>query len=204
MLTLVLERLRLARWDEAADRHVLSAFAMVILSIAGACLTGLLAQLRIYLLFTPVPVTGQVLAVLICGGFLGGGYGLLSQVIYVGLGAAGLPWFADGTGGVAALIGPSGGYLLGFVMAAYFLGAATKRSAEARALEGQMMLMLIAVGIIYFFGVLHQMLVLGWSPLQAILLGAAPFIAVDVVKAVMAAMVTSAALPGRSSSAQAD
>jgi len=120
MRALVAERLRLTRWDSGAERRVLSGSAMLLLSIAGACLTGLLAQVcvRLPLGFTPVPFTGQVLGVLICGAFLGGGYGLLSQVIYVGAGATGLSRFAGLSGGFGALQGVTGGYLIGFVVAA--------------------------------------------------------------------------------------
>lgn len=196
-MQLALGRLRLTRWDAAADRNVLSPTAMVLLSIGGACLTGLLAQARVPLPFTPVPVTGQVLAVLICGAFLGGGYGLLSQVLYVGLGAAGVPWFAGCTGGFSALSGVTTGYLLGFLVAAFILGLCTRRFESARSLPGQIMLMLSSVAIIYFFGTIYLMLLFGWTLGQAITLGALPFIAGDVVKAVLAAMVTSALLPRR-------
>jgi len=79
-----LERLKLARWDAATDRHVFSAPAMVLFSIGGACLTGLSAMIRVHLPFTPVPVTGQVLAVLLAAPSWRG-YGLLSQVLHVAL-----------------------------------------------------------------------------------------------------------------------
>ena len=200
MRAVTAERQGLARWDSCAEPRGLSAAAMFLLSIAGACLTGLLAQVqvRLPLGFTPVPVTGQVLGVLICGAFLGGGYGLLSQAIYVSLGAAGLPWFAGLSGGFGALQAVSGGYLIGFVMAAYFLGACTQRSPRLRTFRARLLLMLIAVGIIHFFGVLHLMLVLGIGPVKAFALGSLPFVAGDAVKVLIAATLTGAALRGRS------
>ena len=75
MRALVAGRLRLTRRDSGAERRVLSGSALFLLSIAGACLTGLLAQVhvRLPLGVTPVPFTGQVLGVLICGAFLGSG-----------------------------------------------------------------------------------------------------------------------------------
>jgi biotin transport system substrate-specific component len=195
----VVERRGPALRDSSAERRGLSATALFLLSIAGACLTGLLAQIqfRLQLGGTPVPFTGQVLGVLICGAFLGGGYGLLSQVIYAGLGAAGLPWFAGLTGGLGVLQGVTGGYLIGFVMAAYFLGACMQRSPRLRTLGGRLLLMFAAVGIIHAFGVLHLMLLLHVGPAKAFVLGSLPFLIGDVVKSVIAASLTAAVLRGR-------
>jgi len=194
MSALAAERLRLTRRDSPAERRALSGSAIVLLSIAGACLTGLLAQVhvRLPLGITPVPFTGQVLGVLICGAFLGGGYGLLSQGIYLGLGAARLPWFAGLSGGLGALQGVTGGYLIGFVMAAYFLGACVQRSPRLRTFHAQLLLMLVAVGIIHCFGVLHLALLLGIGPVKAFALGSLPFLAGDAAKILIAATLTMA------------
>ena len=78
----------------------------VMLSLCFAGLTGLAAQVRVPLPFTPVPITGQVFAVLLGGVFLGGGYGALSQILYLGMGAAGVPWLAGGGSGLP--LGPTG------------------------------------------------------------------------------------------------
>jgi biotin transport system substrate-specific component len=182
-----------------AERRGLSATALLLLSIAGACLTGLLAQVhfRLPLGVTPVPFTGQVLGVLICGACLGGGYGLLSQTIYVGLGAAGLPWFAGLSGGLGALEGVTGGYLIGFVMAAYFLGACMQRSPKLRTFLGRLLLMLLAVGVIHVFGLLQLMLLLGIGPGKAFALGSLPFLFGDTLKSLIAASLTAAVLRGR-------
>jgi biotin transport system substrate-specific component len=182
-----------------AERRGLSAAALFLLSIAGACLTGLLAQVhfRLPLGVTPVPVTGQVLGVLLCGAFLGGGYGLLSQMIYVGLGAVGLPWFAGLSGGLGALEGVTGGYLIGFVMAAWFLGACMQRSPRLRSFPGRLLLMFLAVGIIHAFGVLHLMLLLRVGSLKAFALGSLPFLIGDALKCLIAASLTAALLSGR-------
>jgi biotin transport system substrate-specific component len=199
MRALVAGRLRLTRRDSGAERRVLSGSALFLLSIAGACLTGLLAQVhvRLPLGVTPVPFTGQVLGVLICGAFLGGGYGLLSQAIYVSLGAAGLPWFAGLSGGFGALQGVTGGYLIGFVVATCFLGACTQRSPRLRTFQAQLLLMLVAVGIIHFFGAFHLMLLLGIGPVKAFALGSLPFVAGDAVKILIAATLAGAVLRGR-------
>src|SRR5579864_2125911 len=80
--------------------------------IAGfSLLTAVLAQIRIPLPFTPVPLTGQTFAVLLAGAALGSRRGFLSQALYLAEGAAGLPVFAGAVGSLAHLFGPTGGYL---------------------------------------------------------------------------------------------
>ena len=190
MPPVVLGRLGFTRRSVFHERRLLGATLMVFLSFCGACLTALLAQVRIPLPFTPVPLTGQVFAVLVCGALLGSGYGALSQMFYVGLGVVGVPWFAGGIG-LAVFTGATAGYLIGFIVAAFFLGFITRRFAGARRLEGQIWAMLAAVGIIYLFGTLHLTLCLGWSPAVAVSEGVAPFVAGDLIKVVLAASVTS-------------
>ena len=163
--------------------------ALISLAFCGACLTGLLAQIRIPLPTTPVPITGQVLAVLLCAALLGGNYGMLSQVMYYALGAMGFKWFAGGTFGTAVLTGVTGGYIVGFIVAAFFLGACTRHFKMAATFGGMVAFMLMAVALIYFFGVFQYMLVMRLSPAQAIAGGAWPFIAFDVIKALIAASI---------------
>lgn len=87
-----------------------------------AALTGAVAWFRIPLPFTPVPITLQTLMVLLSGAMLGPVYGALSMIVYLLLGAIGLPVFAGGSSGVAALFGPSGGYLFSYPVAAFVIG----------------------------------------------------------------------------------
>lgn len=94
---------------------------------ATSALTGLAAQLEIRLPFTPVPVTLQPLAVFLFGAALGSRRAALAMLLYLVEGAAGLPVFAGGGAGLAHLTGPTGGYLLGFVPAAFVVGAAAER-----------------------------------------------------------------------------
>lgn len=195
MQSLALAGLKLTRYDTSTERHVFSAPMMVLFAAGGAVLTGLLAQIRLPLPFTPVPVTGQVLAVLLCGSLLGSGYGLLSQALFIAAGVAGVPWLAGGKVGMAALLMPSVGYLVGFMAAAYFVGHATRTSAWARTLQGQVAVMLGGVALNLCFGSAYLMLTMNLTLFQAFCIGFAPFVAVDVVKAVMAAMLTSAVLP---------
>ena len=87
-----------------------------------AALTGAVAWFKIPLPFTPVPITLQTLMVLLSGAMLGPVYGALSMIVYLLLGAIGLPVFAGGGSGVAALLGPSGGYLFSYPIAAFVIG----------------------------------------------------------------------------------
>jgi len=91
------------------NEGVRSQLYRILLSLTFTGITGLCAQIRFYLPFTPVPVTGQVFAVLLSGAILGKEYGTLSQLLYVFAGIAGIPWFVVGP------IGPTAGYLVGSV-----------------------------------------------------------------------------------------
>lgn len=159
----------------------------VFLSIGMAVLTAVAAQVRIRLPFSPVPITGQVLAVLLAGAALGATCGSLSQILYVGIGAAGVPWFAAATGG--SLIGPTGGYLIGFVPAAFFVGWFTDRLGTRRLLT-QLALMLGGLGIIYLFGAIQFAVVMHTSFQETLWLAIFPFIPLDLMKALLAAGLT--------------
>ncbi len=195
MESVVLKRSKLVRYDASVERRVFSAPMMTLFAVGGALLTGALSQIRLPLPFTPIPVTGQVLAVLLCGSLLGSGYGMLSQLLFIAAGLAGVPWLAGGHVGVAALLAPTAGYLVGFLAAAYFVGHGTQAGAWGRSLQGQIVVMLGGAGIVLFCGATYLMLTMGLSPWHAFVMGVLPFLAMDVVKAVMAAMLTSAVLP---------
>lgn len=90
-------------------------------------LTALGAQLAVYLPFSPVPITVQTLIVLLAGVLLGSKRGALSQLSYLAMGAGGLPVFAAGHSGPAYILGPTGGYLIGFVAAAFLTGFLAER-----------------------------------------------------------------------------
>ncbi len=199
MRTMILRRFNPIDVTDLGNRAGWNVAAMVALSLIGACVTGLLAQLRVPIPGTPVPVTGQVLAVLVFGTVLGSGYGALSQVLYIGMGLMGMPWFTGWKSGMVVLAGPTGGYLVGFMVAALFLGTVSERGPGARTIGGQLARMLAAVGLIWFFGVSH-MLLLGCDISTAIMWGLVPFIAADVLKAMMAASFTSVVLSKRARS----
>ncbi len=154
-----------------------------VLGVAGfALLTALGAFVRIPLPFTPVPVTLQVFFVLLSAVMLGR-KAAISQALYVGLGAAGLPVFTGAAGGFAHLMGPTGGYLIGFIIAAYVSGSITRRYRNTADVA---VALLAGIAIIYACGTLQLGLLLHLAPLRALQLGALPFIAGDIIKAAAA------------------
>ncbi len=167
----------------------------VILALGFACLTGLLAQMRFYLPYTPVPVTGQVFAVLLSGVILGKWYGGLSQGFYTIIGVLGVPWFADAKSGMAILLGVTGGYLIGFIVASLVIGWFIDMYTKSRSFIGIFCLMLIGILLIYITGVINLSFVLGVNAQKAIELGALPFIAVDIYKALIVSAIAAALVP---------
>lgn len=185
-------------------RHELPAAKKIALAFGMAAVTGVLAQVRFPLPFTPVPVTGQTLGVLLAGVLLGRYYGGLSQVIYVGLGTAGLPWFAGFTRGLGALTGVTGGYLVGFILAAEIVGYFSDRYVTARGFLPQIGLMLLAAALILCCGAAWLSVVLGTGLRQAVVLGILPFLPGDALKVLLAASLSTALLPKASYNGEID
>ncbi len=160
--------------------------------IAGfALLTALLAQWQIHLPFTPVPVTGQTLGVLLAGAALGSRAGAASQGLYWMLGAIGLPFYAGGTGGWEHATGSTAGYLAGFLVAAWVVGRLAESRQDRRILTS-IPAMLTGSAIIYGFGITWLMISLEVDLAQAIAWGFTPFVLGDLIKVVAAG----ALLPG--------
>lgn len=193
----IFEKYDSARFNFFKWRFESSTMNKVVLALGFACLTGLLAQLRFYLPYTPVPVTGQVFAVLLSGVILGKWYGGLSQTFYAGLGAAGIPWFSDFKGGMDILSGVTGGYIIGFIAASLIIGWFTDRYVISRKFPGMFCLMLAGVAVIYLFGVFQLSIVLGVGAQKAIELGAVPFIGADLYKALIVTAIAAAITPAR-------
>lgn len=177
----------------------------VTLATGFAALTGVAAQLRIPLPFTPVPVTLQTFAVLLTGVALGARWGASSQALYAGLGAAGVPWFAGMAGGLGTIVGPTGGYIVGFVLAAGFIGYVTDTYPWSRRVHVLTGLFVVAnfgiiygVGLPWLFGWLT--LIKGATPsiMDVLTMGLFPFVPGDIVKLVAAAGIGQAITPGHS------
>jgi biotin transport system substrate-specific component len=160
---------------------------------AGAVLVAISAHLTIPLPGTPVPMTMQPLAVLLVGGALGAALGGSSLVLYLAMGIAGLPVFSPfgGPGGIASILGPSGGYLLAFPLAA----AATGRIVgDARGTLRVAVGALVGLVLIHLGG-LAQLAILTGSVQRAAALGTLPFILGDVGKLAVAVAILRPTVP---------
>ncbi|WP_405290970.1 biotin transporter BioY [Methanobrevibacter sp.] len=174
----------------------------VLMSLLMACFTGIMAQIIIPLPWTPVPITAQTFAVLCSGLFLGKKYGCLSQIFYVVLGVAFIPWFGGMTGGLDILLGSTGGFFIGFVIASYFIGLITEKYAKARNFTRMALIIGIAnFALIYIPGLAGLALWFSLTQGTAIgivdllMMGLVPFILGDIVKILGAASVSKVFLP---------
>jgi len=164
----------------------------VALIVAGALFIYLSALVVIPISGNPVPITGQTFGVLLVGGALGFRRGLAAVLLYVLLGVVGLPFFAEGKGGLTIVLGATGGYLVGFVLA----GALVGRLAELgwdRHLAGAIGAMAIGNALIYVIGLPWLAYVAHFDAATAIQKGLVPFLVGDVLKLVLAAVVFPAA-----------
>lgn len=154
-----------------------------LLVLAGAGLVGLLAQISIHLSFTPVPITGQTLGVLLVGTSLGFRRGTAALVLYAVAGLAGLPWFAAGGSGY---VGPDFGYVVGFIASAAACGYLAERRAD-RKLISAIPAMVVGEVVMYVIGVGWLAVAKHWSVGYAISEGFVPFWIADAVKCAFAA-----------------
>ncbi|MBA4397198.1 MAG: BioY family transporter [Syntrophus sp. (in: bacteria)] len=158
---------------------------MVYASMFGA-LTAVGAYIMIPL--PPVPITMQTLFVSLAGALLGGTLGALSQVVYILLGVIGLPVFAGGKAGAGVLLGPTGGYLIGFVVGAWVIGKLT----AIRRKPGFIWLvcaMSIGIALVYIFGIIQLMIVAKLDFSRAIAVGLLPPLPGDILKIIIAALI---------------
>ena len=151
----------------------------------GALLVALAAQAAVPVPFSPVPMTLQPLAVLAVGGLLGAAGGLAALTTYLALGILGLPVFAGGSAGLVHLVGPTGGYLLAFPLAAGAVGALAGRSAGVL----RVLLACVAGMVIIHVGGVAQLALLGGDPALAFRVGFVPFFTGDLLKVGLAAAV---------------
>jgi len=159
----------------------------MILSGLFAALTAVVAQYKFFLPGVPtVPVTLQVLVVFLAGGLLGPAWGAISMGLYVLLGAIGMPVYAGGGSGLNVLLGPTGGYLWSYPVAAFALGSVAPSGLRTTGA------MLVGLGIIYLGGAGWAVL-LGGKAFAAVLSGwVVPFIPFDLIKLIFAAAVATA------------
>lgn len=184
-------------------RRSFSWAATVALVIFMALLTAVAAQVAIPLPFTPVPVTLQVLAVVLSGFLLGSRRAAAAQLTYLALGAIGAPVFAGFTGGFVHLFGPTGGYLISYPLAAalaglafpFVSGAAVDAAARWRAAAAAVVAGLLGLVAIYAFGATWLAFVTNLPVGTALAQGVLPFVGIDAVKIVLAALIAAGIAP---------
>ncbi|MDO8562796.1 MAG: biotin transporter BioY [Candidatus Limnocylindria bacterium] len=161
-------------------------FARALLAVGGTLLLALSAQVAVPLPFSPVPVTGQTFAVLLIGAALGARLGAATVLLYLAEGVAGLPVFTPGaTIGVARLAGPTGGYLAGFVVAAFVVGLLAERGWDRR-VRTAALAMLAGEAVIYAIALPS---LARFVPAERLLdAGLWPFVAGDLYKLALAAL----------------
>ena len=197
------------KYDVFRWRYELTIPKKLVLSLGMACLVGLLAQVRFYIPWSPVPITGQTFAALLAGVIMGRRWGGISLATYAVIGIAGVPWFAPkagmaifSAGGISHLTGPTGGYIIGFIMAALFLGYFTDKYVKARGFISMLGLMFFAnIALIYIPGLIWLGIWLNLvsdtpTTIAAVIsMGAVPFIMGDTLKVVAAAAIAKAIIP---------
>jgi biotin transport system substrate-specific component len=151
----------------------------------GALVVAAAAQVAVPVPFSPVPMTLQPLAVLVVGGLLGAAGGVAALVTYLTLGVLGLPVFAGGSAGVIHLLGPTGGYLLAFPVAAGVAGALGRPGAGVLRV---LLACALGMAVIHVGGV-AQLALLGGDPALAFRVGFVPFLTGDLLKVGLAAAV---------------
>jgi biotin transport system substrate-specific component len=155
----------------------------VVLVVGAASFVGLLAQISVHLSFTPVPITGQTLGVLLAGTALGWRRSAAAFILYMVAGLAGVPWFADHQHGY---VGASFGYLVGFVLAATLCGMLAEKGADRSVLKS-VPAMIAGEVVMYAVGVTWLAFSLHVGMGKAVSLGLTPFLAGDAIKAALAA-----------------
>jgi biotin transport system substrate-specific component len=187
-------------------RYELNLTYKLSLAVLFALLTGLSAQLRLYIPGTPVPVTGQVFGVLLTGVLLGS-WGGVSQLMYIAFGAIGIPWFAGFNSGLFYIIGPTGGYLIGFVIASFFIGFIVDKYIKSRSFFNISLIMLFSTFVlIYLPGTIFFYFWSGASIglFNLLLICVIPFIIADIIKALFVAIISTCILPKKSYALESD
>ncbi|MEW6102042.1 MAG: biotin transporter BioY [Candidatus Omnitrophota bacterium] len=149
-------------------------------ALAFVIFTSLGAFVRIPLPFTPVPLSLQTFFVLLSGAFLGRKLGAASQLGYVLLGIAGIPVFSGAGSGVFYLLGPTGGYLFGFILSAFLIGRLITRAKNN--FISVFVILLLADAALFACGILWLKVLLGYPLGQLLSLGVIPFIPGDLLK----------------------
>jgi biotin transport system substrate-specific component len=164
----------------------------VLLVLAGTGFVALAAQVKINLSFTPVPITGQTFAVVLVGASLGALLGLASLALYLFVGALGAPIYANGQHGWDVLTGPTGGYIVGFVFAAFLTGYLAQQRWDRR-FSSAVAAMLTGSVVIYLIGLPWLAAKIDTGLEDTLEAGLYPFVVGDLLKLYLAAALLPAA-----------
>ncbi len=160
----------------------------VVLVALGVLFTALLAQVSVPVPGSPVPVTGQTLAVVLTAASLGPARGVAVQAVYILAALVGLPFYSEASGGWDVVVGATGGYVFGFIPAAYLIGLAARHGADRR-FRTSVPLFVAGQAVVFAVGVPWLALATGMGAAQALEAGFYPFILGGLVKAAVAAAV---------------
>ncbi|MGY1673841.1 biotin transporter BioY [Geodermatophilus sp. SYSU D00710] len=160
----------------------------VVLVALGVLFTALLAQVSVPVPGSPVPVTGQTLAVVLTAASLGPVRGVAVQVVYILSALVGLPFYSEASGGWDVVVGATGGYVFGFIPAAYLIGLAARHGADRRFLTS-VPLFVAGQAVVFAVGVPWLAFATGMSASQALEAGFYPFIIGGLIKAAIASVV---------------
>lgn len=166
----------------------------IILCALFAALTAVCSGISIPLPFTPIPLNLATLSVFLAGGLLGSKWGAISQIVYVLLGAIGLPVFHGFTGGFGIIAGPTGGYIIGYIAAAFLIGYIlekfflSKGATSAKIYIQCIIAMVAGILVCYFLGTLWFMKLTHTSLLPALLSCVIPFLLGDAIKILIGAL----------------
>ena len=176
-------------FDQAGIISIDDNTANIFTIILGSFLIAVLAQISIPLPFTPIPITGQTIGVILVGGLLGARRGAMAVLTYLMEGAIGLPVFAQMKAGAHVLVGPTAGYLWGFVFAAFLIGYLAEKGWTVKP-TSSFFSCFAATTLILVLGTLYlAAFSVGFN--KALIMGFHPFLVGDVVKsAICAGLIT--------------
>lgn len=155
-----------------------------------AALTAVMSFISIPMPFSLVPITGQTLAVMLTGSILSVRQAYWSMMTYLLIGAVGVPVFAGFTGGIGVILGPTGGYLVGYLPGVMLIAFLKGQNNQLWSLA--LANIIGGIGVVYLLGIAWLSLVTGIGLQKAVMVGALPFIPADVIKVIMATIIGAA------------
>ena len=151
-----------------------------------AAITSVLSQISIPLPFTPVPLNLATLSVILSGAILGKSGGAISQIVYTLLGTIGLPVFANLSAGIGIIIGPTGGYIIGYIIAAFIVGLILEKSNKNIIIY--IVSMSIGLTTCYILGTAWFMYITKSNLVASLTMCVIPFIPGDIIKVILASI----------------